>query len=355
MTITNTILNRLIGLAIAAGAASVATAQPNVGPGELPLNAFVYKASHNSYERSETMTQQIQEYNTFFVELDMNWDNDVNGVMVEHFCSSAHNAQSLYTELAEIASPTVGRDQRIVIVYLEQKEADGPCYNDWPARTTYRQHIVDQLSATLGLQYIYPAEEFKDFDNQTWPSMQELNRRGYRYIVILDERPRSDDDLFFGVTTSPNPTAVNPNVVLINQENGNDGGGRDAYPTTTGARWLNRCYSDRDLCSLNNDAYWTDSVARRFNYVATNCVNEPETILDYSTHSPSPLYVNPSFTNSERWGTWSEPMTDLYFAMLRVTRGVTISAWTASYDVPNLVPISQPMTIEARGGPVTLR
>lgn len=336
-------------------ACAIAQSATNVRPGEQRLNTFAFKASHNSYERGESMASQIVDYSTYFLELDMFWDNDVNGVMIEHFCASAHNARSLQEELAEIASATTGADERIVIVYLEKKDPGAPCYNDWPDRTSYRTHIVNALSATLGLENIYPSSEFMGLDQSTWPSMQELNRRGYRYVVILDEMPRVLDNLMFGVTTVANPGAVLSNVVMINQENGNDGGGRDAFVTTTGPRWLNRCYSDRDLCSLNDDAYWNDSLTRGFNFVATNCVDDPVTIVDPRLHSPSPLFLDPFVVITQGWGTSSQPINNLTVALLRASTGVTISARGAVYDLPNGTTISKPVTIKARGGPVTLR
>ena len=94
-------------------------------------------------------------------------------------------------------------------------------------------------------------------------------------------------------------------------------------------------YSDRDLCSLNNEAYWEDSVARGFNYIGTNCVDEPETITDTRIYSPSPLYVIPSFANTRQWGTWDDPMTSMTAAASRVSAGVIISAFTGTYDIPS--------------------
>lgn len=342
---------------VLAGLTSCAIAQPadNVRPGEQRLNAFAFKTTHNSYERNESMASQIIDYSTYFLELDMFWDNDINGVMIEHFCSSAHNARSLQEELAEIASATLGADERIVIVYLEKKDPGAPCYNDWPDRESYRTHITNALSVTLGLENIYPSSEFIGLDQSTWPSMQELNRRGYRYVVILDEMPRVMDNLMFGVAAIANPGSPLSNVVLINQENGNDGGGRDAFVSTTGPRWLNRCYSDRDLCSLNNDAYWNESLARGFNYVATNCVDDPATIIDPRLHSPSPLYLDPFAIITQGWGTSGQPINNFTVAVFRASAGVTISARGAVYDLPNGTSISKPVTIKARGGPVTLR
>lgn len=354
MTTARTILTAALLLA-SVGPGALAQPDSNVGPGERRLNEFVFKAAHNSYERSEPMNQQIQTYSTYFLELDMFWDDGPGTIMVEHFCQSAHNARTLLEELQEIALPTAGQDDRVVVVYLEMKEADGPCYQDWPSRDLYRLLITNMLSQTLGLDNIYPADEFKNLDQYHWPSMQELNRRGYRYIVILDEIVRADSDLFFGVTTDSTPSGVRPNTVLINQDNGADDGRRNAFRDTIGPGWLNRVYSDRDLCSLNDGAYWNDSVARGFNYIGTNCVNDPDTITDTRIHSPSPLFVIPSFPGTASWGTWDDPMTSMTAAASRVSAGVTISAFTGTYDVPNATTWSNSFTIKARGGPVTIR
>lgn len=342
---------------VSAALAACASAQPasNVRPGEQRLNTFAFKATHNSYERSESMTSQIVDYSTYFLELDMYWDNDVNGIMIEHYCGSVFNARSLQEELAEIAAATIGADERVVMVYLEKKDSGAPCYNEWPAWLTYRDYIVNALSSTLGLENIYTYSEFSELDQAHWPSMQELNRRGYRYVVILDDSANISNGFFFGVTTVANQGPTLTNSVLINQENGNDGGNRNAFVAATGPRWLNRCYSDRDLCSLNDGAYWDESHARGFNYVATNCVDDPATIIDPRLHSPSPLFLDPFVIITQGWGTSSQPINNLMIAVFRASAGVTISARGAVYDLPNGTTISKPVTIKARGGPVTLR
>jgi hypothetical protein len=354
-------------LALTLATASAAIAQPVANPGERPVNSFVMKATHNSYERDEPMWQQIERYGTFCVELDMYWDNDAHGtnqpdIMIEHFCNSSHDARTLREELQEIATPTAGMTERVIFVYLEMKTTNqGVCYDDWPVDG---QQIVDkiigELRATLGLGTVeapgtvYTPHTFINVHGSRWPSMQEINRLGHRFVVFVDDNGTfADNDLVFTVAGSV--IGFDPNTTLLNRSNGNDETGNNNSPIAVAPRWLNRAWPNVDLCSLTNGDYWNNSVNRGFNFVATNCVDDSQTITDSRIHSPSPLYLTTSAPNSAGWGTWNDPMTSFIAATNRASAAVNISTEAGNYDVPNNFRLTRPLKITARGGTVRIR
>jgi hypothetical protein len=353
----------LAALAVMFASGSAAFAQSTPNPGERPINTFVFKGTHNSYERSGSIGEQIQRYSTFQVEIDMFWredraNNRGPGVMVENFCSSSNGGLFFEDVVTSINAASDGADERVVFIYLEMKPPEtNLCYDEWPSLSVYTTYVMNVLQNRLGINNFYTPREFVDVDASSWPSMQELNRRGYRYVVLLDERTRFTSDFFFisGGNDPAAPDTFAYNSAFINQANGQDSGERDAFVQTSGPRWLNRCYSIFDLCIANDGPYWDDSVDRGFNFVATNCVDDAETITDPRIHSPSPMYVQPTAPASQQWGTIHDPMTNLYAAILRTSPAVNIRVKPGIYDIPNNTPISRPLKITADGGTIRIQ
>lgn len=366
MSTLKTILAALtLGSCVASAQAQL---NPSIRPGEQPINTFVMKSTHNSYERSEPISEQIQKYSTFQIEFDINWRDDRGngrgpGVVVEHFCGSPRGGQMLEDLVASINDADDGSSDRVVFIYLDKKDPNdtlSSCYDQWPANFIWVGNVVDVFKNTLGVDKIYPSLQFVQTDLMQWPSMQELNRRGYRYVLIIGADPGPgvvNHYYFVGGGDAANPDTTRPTGVLLIQENGSDSGGRDAFVQTVGPKYLNRCYSDVDLCVLMNGAYWDDSVNRGFNFVATNCVDDARTITDTRVHSPSPMYVQTTTPTggTRQWGTLLDPMTNLYSALLRASAAVNIKVKPGTYDVPNNTPLSRPVKISADGGLVRIQ
>jgi hypothetical protein len=332
-------------LALLAGSA-LAQHVPETGPriGEHRFNDFIYKASHNSYERSEPLNEQIDHYNVWQLELDMWWEGNGCDISVEHFCASVHDAQSLTTELSEIAT-SLTADQRFTVIYMETKNPlDGnPCYEDWPGRSEYIQCIYNTIDGVLGAEHVYTVNEFKSVDGSRWPSRPELQRRGKNFVFILDDQDIGgpfDDEFFFSTTGQNPPGASLPdNTVLVSINAGCDIDSIDSGPAERNDRWLYRAWPDAsrcDACWMHNGNYWDNAVNFGFNLIATNCVSEDHTFA-VPTHSPQPLFVlEPQESSGRQLGTLGFPYIGVVGLIAGVNRAsamvdVVISGGT--YDV----------------------
>jgi len=319
--------------------------QTNIGPGEQRFNAAVYKASHNSYERDESLASQIDDWNCWCLELDLVWHTD-NQIRVQHGCSSGD--ELLFTRLTQIAA-SVDAGNRVTVVYLEMK---GAC-EAWPARSVYRNYIRSAMDSAF-FNGVYPAIEFKTTDQHRWPSYQELLRRGYFWIIILDEEETgfADDDYFFGMARGNPPTAFEDNSVLINSDDDDDVPNFGNEPD----RWLFRAYPT-PVCGPGDDAdYFHDAAANGYNFVATNCIDHAYTMIT-PTHSPAPFHVAPGDINATQYGTLGYPYRSadgFMLATLRVSPMVPIVIETGVYDVSPSFQISRPMVLKTNGGLVRI-
>ncbi len=345
----------MLAVALTLGVAGVATAA-NVGPGEQRFNVGIYKASHNSYERGETTHSQIDSWNCWCIELDLHWNGFA--IWVEHFCGDpSHEAQTLSTELAELAA-TIDAAERVTLVYLEMKGADPPCYWSWSDREEYRANITTQLEGHLGASRIYRSSEFRDTDLHRWPSYQELLRRGYRWIVVLDEEATgfADSDFFFGIGRGNPPidsTDFEPNSVLINVARGSLVPDRSVEPD----RWLFRAYPGIQCGGDDDDqGYFYGAIDKGYNFIATNCIDQSHT-MHPETHSPSPVHVELSGAGLE-YGTLPFPFqgaTGLISAVARASPRVPIRIGAGDYDVPAGTRLDRRVVLEASGGLVRIR
>jgi hypothetical protein len=324
--------------------------------GERRFNQFTYKASHNSYERSESLASQMDAFNCWCLELDLWWYN--GDIRVSHTCpTDSHDLLS--TKLSRIASSDLKYD-RVTVIYLEMKEG---CFTTWPSRTTYRNYIQTRVEQYLGADRIYTSGMFANpsGDNFRWPSYQELVRRGKNFIVILHEPDRSvDSSFFFGVHFS-NPFPPDgldvPYKVLYNV------GDAGATPSGFGDRYLARTYPDgaEDTCQLQEwSDYWDRGISRGFNFVATNCVGEIYTITDPRTHSPAPLFVAHDLSLPEMFqtGVRSFPYSGaegLLRGIQRASPMVDVRIETGTYNITNGTVLKRPVVLKAQGGTVLIR
>lgn len=326
-------------------ATGTAVAQNNVGPGEQRFNAGIYKASHNSYERDETYASQIDNWNCWCLELDIVWHSD-NVIRVQHGCGSGD--APLLEHLGAIAN-SIEASERVTVVYLEMKAA---CQS-WPARAVYRDSIRNAVLTAFGVEAVYTSSEFKVADQFRWPSYQELLRRGYRWMVILDEEETgfADDDFFFGMARGNPPVEFEPNSVLVNSGDDDDVPNRGQEPD----RWMFRAYPT-PFCDLGDDEdYFDDAIANGYTFVATNCIDRFYTMTP-TTHSPSPLHVTLNGSGTQ-FGTSAFPYrgpTGFLNAVQRASPMAPVSIQTGSYDIPNGVRLNRPIVIKAAGGIVRL-
>jgi len=319
-----------------------ACGQGDVGPNEQRFNAGIYKASHNSHERDETLSSQIDNWNCWCLELDLVWHTD-NQIRVQHGCGSQGSGGLLSVQLGLIAQSVEAVD-RVTVVYLEMKPA---CAN-WPSREVYRNYIQNALAAALP-GGIYQASEFKDFDQQRWPSYQELLRRGYRWVVILDEEETgfADDNFFFGMARGNPPVAFEPNSVLVNSDDDDVVPSRGSQPD----RWMFRAYPTPFCGTPDDEDYYDDAIANGYTFVATNCIDRHYTMTP-NTHSPSPVRVTNTGTGTA-FGTLAFPFrqgTGLIQAVQRASPRVPIKLNAGLYQVPAGTRFNRPVILKSQGG-----
>ncbi len=329
------------GLLVLGGAGGAALAQENVGPNEQRFNAGIYKASHNTYERNETSASQIDHWNCWCLEFDLVWHQD-NTVRVQHGCGDPF-APLLSAHLNAVNQSVESAD-RVTVIYLELK----PACSSWPARTIYREAIRSAIITELG-NAVYQSQEFKVLDQHRWPSYQELLRRGYRWVIILDEEETgfADDNYFFGMARGNPATAFEPNSVLINSGNDDLVPNRGSQPD----RWMFRAYPT-PRCDLgDNEDYFDDAVANGYTFVATNCIDRNYTMTP-TTHSASPVRVTSAGTGTA-FGTLGFPFrqgSGLVQAVQRASARVPVRLDAGQYLVPSGTRLSRPVVLQSQGG-----
>src|ERR1017187_4297705 len=93
----------------------------NVGPGEQRFNAAIYKGSHNSEDRDESLAQQIDDYNVWQIELDIyDYQGDLK---VNHLCDpgSLDAADTLTTLLTKMVAESKTFSSKFTVIYLDMK------------------------------------------------------------------------------------------------------------------------------------------------------------------------------------------------------------------------------------------
>jgi len=342
-------------------------------PGEQRYNSALYKGSHNSYSRDESLAVQIDDYNVWQIELDIN-EYQLKA-FVTHDCGPpSDNDDTLETLLQRLINESRTFSQKFTMIYLDVKSGSGSVCQwtlDLPG------HLKRAFTQILGT-HIYPAKQFVQQDASQWPSYQALVRRGFNWGVIVDwhgHNPTPSDDLFFYATednppiSSASPAAVpSENTVLVNIDGGCDASPTGSQPMLRDGRWLYRaypgggCFSD---CTQMNGNYWANLVQKRYNYIATNCVDWDHTFAA-ETHSPQPLFVDASANitcphgySSCEWGTSRYPFHDLGAAISRADPVTTIRLKPGEYQLSTparAAQLDRPMTYVDDGpGPAVIR
>jgi hypothetical protein len=317
----------LLAVALVSVAAGLAQAQS--GLAGLPLDNFQFKASHNSYQRDEDLDDQIDNYNVWCVELDLNWETDCGPcITVDHCCdlvTECGGEQRLWESIAEILRSTE-IDHRVTFIWLDIKDPSSwwnRCHDTWPSD---RREVIRDAMLTLGASSVYTQAEF-DVDFATngghWPSWQDLRRRGKKFILVLEDQldasgKDKDPVLFIAVSPPGSTVAQYPHATFVNVE-----GGSTAYGSPQpNDRWIYRAW--------NTD--WGVALSRGFNLVGTDDVDNGSTVTDSRTHCPQPLYVDGASSDPDRqWGTRSYPLSGISAAVSRATAGVTIRLRAGKY------------------------
>jgi hypothetical protein len=343
----------------------------NFAPGEQRFNSAIYKSSHNSYDRDESLASQIDAFNVWQIELDI---YDYSGEMkVNHNCDpgSISLASTLEELLQKMVAESVTFRNRFTIIYLDLKgNGHDGCPYSWGEQLPQRLTVAFQ--SKLGANKIYPSSQFIQQDGSQSPSHQELVRRGFNWAVIVDWHgpapPNANPaNLFFSVaqTDPPNPALEPPDAVLVNIDGGCNDSPTSESPGIVNSRWLYRIYPGTygQGCSLLNGAYWQNGIAKGYNLVATNCIDDSQT-FNPPLQSPDPLFVTTEAVKSCsqnyvscEWGTVTYPFQDVAKAVQRASPMTTVLLAPGTYNVAARSPlvINHPMMLRLNGSaPVIL-
>ena len=338
----------------------------SIGRGEKRFNKAVYKSSHNSYSRDESLASQIDDYNVWQIELDL--CEAGRDIKVSHDTDpdSISAAPSLSALLNRMVSESETFSQRFTILYLDLKKVESP--------ENFNEKLKGIFTRALTVEHIYPSQSFKDEDGSAWPSWQALVRRNFFWCVIVDwhgERPHNaaDDSLFFEATSSnpPDDGAIERfNMVLVSVDGGCDVHTNNEAPQLKDDRWIFRIYPGGGCafdCKQHNGNYWNNAIANEYNLIASNCVNWDHT-FGTPLHCPVPLYVDQS-ANAEcpngyeqcGWGTKSFPFLNLADAIQRASPMVPILIAPGNYNLRTAgqtYVIAQPLIFRAKKGVVRI-
>lgn len=238
--------------------------------GELRLNRFQYKASHNSYDVYDDLpfSAQIDDWNTWMVELDLWWCPD--RIQVSHGYGDC-NGRTLDECMHDIGNTDLTQ-WRVTFVYFEFKDA-----NLWPSKEVFKSVILGSIADHLDLDRVYTPIEFESpnptGDYGRWPSMQELVRRGKHFVFLWDGEDMGnvlggEDDYFFATrygtpAIPPEPT----NRCFVQAEVTDDANGTVPIGPL-GDFYLYRAWPEYEI-NIDWGQFYTNCMLSGFNFVAT--------------------------------------------------------------------------------------
>jgi hypothetical protein len=250
--------------------------------GEQRLNRFQYVTTHNSYERDNgaldrvSITDQLDIYDEWLIELDLRWSSDINDFWIFHDCAENAGNNSLDSFITQIEASTHVANG-LIFLYFDSGNI-GPCVF-YPSIVPKPSKWPDLLETKLIYHWetqIYSFADFRDIDNYKWPSAQELLRRGKHIVPIVNQITGSellfgmdccDSNKVFYLDTSDQTTAITA---------ANLG---DSYL----ARHYPSCGWTCDLCADG----WQWAVDSNYTFPASNCSDHTNDRL----HPPLPTYV----------------------------------------------------------------
>jgi hypothetical protein len=247
------------------------------------MNRHQFFGSHNAYQDDQSITSQLDGWNVWMIELDVRWENGAYRVF--HHCLDGAGSASFDTYLSEIAATERIKDG-LFFLNLEVGPAWGTC-DEWGEKNP-GQHMYDIeeiLKAEFGESAFYSNSTLKNLDNNQWPSVQELLRRGIHIVPISNwthgmfhpmGQPEDFGDLGDFFWNNDDPYVSIP---------------------TLGDKFMSRFWEGASCAGEDEDEI-LDAVDNGFNFIDTNCVGEING--DYSSkepffHPPYPMYVVKDF------------------------------------------------------------
>lgn len=338
-------------------------------PGERRFHANIFKASHNAYERSESYAEQLDDMNSWCLELDIHWrEGQFN---IGH--NNCDTSRRLNEHLPLVAQSVTWRQKVTVLWFQVNNNEDCRL----PSPDLYEPNLQSLINQVFGWSRVYTPAEFYDIngDNGKWPSWQELVRRGKNLIIVTERNkhplphfPHPDNYWFFEVTTAPPSVIPRPtdhmwknNVAFFNT------GDVEAFSSfTKGDYWASRIYPGSSCSPSEPESKWNSHVSTGATIVATNCLSNPWTQGSPQVHPPQPTFVNNSATGDEQYGTRRFPFrtaTGLEKAIQRTANyGTSTEIWLSpgDYHLTGVAPpapftIRNPLLFKAPVGGVLIR
>lgn len=300
------------------------------------LDAFMLKASHNSYQRNPSYDEQLHQDNCWGLEFDIVWNSDNNTPSIKHYCGAVdnqHTSEFGSTMQALLVRPEM--HERLTIIWFEPKLDTGTLFEctqpptnlvpHWSATSGQAKQFVqvmldkmiDRTNTTDGSDgRIRQREIFTpdllDKNIYKWPSVRQLVDNGYHFIIVMQKAGLNNVVFDIGGNEADYFGGNEYNRLFVNREEGGRPSGETPRP---GDRFLWRSYPNLDDLSG-----WNKAIARGFNVISTNDVGEGHT-FNSPTLPSWPLYVNSSAaSNSDQWGTLLKPFPTLEDAMDRLLK-----------------------------------
>jgi hypothetical protein len=291
-----------VALTLASGMVSAQQIEPGgIKAGlETRMNRHQFFGSHNAWQDDLTLTEQLDGYNVWVVELDVRRIN--GGWEVLHSCIDGEGQAPFNSYIAELAQ-TQRAEDGLFFLNLEIG-AIGSC-DDWEDEMDdlmdtgltvnqviflWMEEIREYLIFWFGIDALYTRDEFDFVDGHKWPSAQELLRRGRHVIPMASYQDNSAPWVFhrldfvedFGDSEQ---TFWNSNDHEEDIPNLND-------------RHMARFWESAN-CFGESSSDWIAGVNNGFSIVDTNCVEEY--LGDYAGvaskfHPPVPQYALASAT-----------------------------------------------------------
>lgn len=270
-------------------------AQNSVRPGEQRFNRFQFRTTHNSYERDGgatarvSLTDQLDRYDVWMVELDLRWHAANNDFYIFHDCAEAGGNDTLDFFLNQIKA-SHRFQSGITFIYFDSGDI-GPCFiypNIVPKPSNWMTLLGDKLKAYFG-NSVYYQDRFDSSDLRRWPSPQELLRRGKHIIPIVNGSVAVEfgvRDTLFGLS----------DITSINTSD------QDAVIPDLGDSKFSRWYPTGWICGFNPD--WETAVTKNFGFPASNCSSD---MVSPRFHPPLPTYVGNPTSDGNGRGSWLDP------------------------------------------------
>ena len=296
-----------------------------------PLDAYTFKAAHNSYERDERLSYQVNVLNCWGVELDLCWSSSDDRPTVRHGCGlPTHGTlEELLEELTE--DPQIYA--RVTFIHFDMNEFfcfPSSC-QDWTPQRVY--DVIDIIDSIIPRSMVYTVRDLEE-DGNVWPSPQQLRLRGKHFIPVVTRGCGWDGYNYFHhsaereAVTNCGPNMEGRSSTATTSINRSSAGLPSGEGPSAGDRFIWRSYPsfDKEFSEDADRDHWEDAVDNGFNIAACNYIDRDWTARRFTIPS-MPMYVDAGWEpNAPVFGTVYRPYPSLRQAITRVeqvnTRGV---------------------------------